>query len=1727
MSSRDFYYGRPRGRGRNRPPRARGFYARGRGRGKEHYKSHGYEDKYYKQSKERYQSSRRRRDRKHSYSRSRSRSRSRSHSRDSHSHYSHKRSRSRSYSRSPSHHRSYSPQSSHGRSHSPSYNRSRSSPRHQSRSPSLSNRHSHSPPYRQNYSPPSPSKSKRSMEKEVDHIPEHPPRSRLQSSPEERKYQEPSVKSARNIEEENTDIKRTHAQSIESSEMTLIWKDDNECRIKEMESMKIRPLKTVKDMPIFSDDELDCSEKQKNNNRYELESGKENDIRTQLLERAMMEKRKLGLDNFGSTDKSSALEALQCYSRDHSPHTEKEEEVKSLKKILCREILEDSKSYLSQEKFYQEPDIFGRKQESSVLQPISSSKPLKSILKVRKTDEYSESCGPDTVIKSAPKKEESFSFLQIPGLGFDDVEDVEEFLYGDSENTSKRSIHASLKSSCPRVGENFDNITKSKSSGWSDEEDNFHNSDKRGMYIRNRTPSPVEGDEKCKTVFSNRKLQSEFEESSRPETQKSSSSYRSASVDDDLIIDLQLPKDNCNFSRIKSPNKEKSSFKELPEKQAYGMWETSERECEISHYSPSRYSRSMENFHSPPLYSSIQRCKIDDIRENKHLKVESDIHQYSSFRSKDSSLKYQSVREYENRKQTDKTSSLSTLYEDLSKEKLRALKEELAHLKSLESKSGSYEQHNYLRKIEKYSPDNSKQIIRLAKKLSPSLDYAPQKNSLERKQLSPDYNVDKTISLDKGEHSSSYDAGDKIFLERRDLNPSYDPSRKILLEEREFSPYRDDRKTSRERVENSPGYDVVRKMSNEGREVSPANGIGRKTSVERKKVSPDYDASLKSFIERRELSPSYDIDRKTLLERRKLSPSYDACRKKLIERREHSPCYDVSRKTSVKKREYSPDYDNGRKPSLERRECSPDYREFSQTSGFEFQGRKLNERERYSLESLKRSPLSGRYKVNEESLRSDSIEKFCRSLEKKAKSSRKYSLEERSSLSPRRNSLDRRHGSRYSYEDTPQHKYSFEKSPERDYMERRRKSPRRSPDISPRREHWNHSPKHLSPSLKRSPENKVCYDSGKPVTMDSDKIDTEACECYGINQSVQNSSFFDCGLSTHPDLNAILQRQPDFGHPVPPTTYPPPTFQESIGPPTSCHMPQDQMFPPPFTSFPPPGYQHLSYSMPPVIPMYSQPIVLPSLSVPPPSLPSQFTQCPPRSNLRVIPLDSNIQSNPVVYAPKPEIKVEPDQKFVNLTEKEMKELVDKKRELRKQLNLLMAEVERLRKTQGEMMRKKQREKDGHKDPLLLENSKLQDEIGKQITDLKKIVEETEKKIKFGMRPFYLQEAESVCQEFKKAEENIEEIMRFEYFDPGSHWCKLCNEVNFTLPQVFDHLHSNKHKQKMDALDRPWASENKKKRPLEKPNVQKIIIPLKGVQFIYPISGFYCSLCKEFMGDGACADEHLKSQEHNRNYTKFTLLNPSYERQWNLDKSTSTVQQEKKRQKEEEKEQLAKRRKQEKEAEKRTKAVKEIEKRNKAEKEKNKEVSELEEDFVTPSTKKPPTPTEEAQEKLKSKGIKLTLLGDKSKSETQKKDVESKRDMKPQVVIIGKAPNYKSMLATSKVEDTKISGFGKFNWKKNEQEEPKDEAKLEPCVGGEKISLRLGGKTLAPNPSSQLLKSGIQLFPLRKGNTSLGARDQGNTSPVLSEDDIAKAFAGQFQSGDASKVSQDPSQEKKV
>ena len=82
---------------------------------------------------------------------------------------------------------------------------------------------------------------------------------------------------------------------------------------------------------------------------------------------------------------------------------------------------------------------------------------------------------------------------------------------------------------------------------------------------------------------------------------------------------------------------------------------------------------------------------------------------------------------------------------------------------------------------------------------------------------------------------------------------------------------------------------------------------------------------------------------------------------------------------------------------------------------------------------------------------------------------------------------------------------------------------------------------------------------------------------------------------------------------------------------------------------------------------------------------------------------------------------------VILTTKEKDKLVKEKEQNQQRLNILEQELTSLRKQQNELMRKRRRQKDGHKDPILMQNSILQDEITKQIAKLR---EEAEEKAKF-------------------------------------------------------------------------------------------------------------------------------------------------------------------------------------------------------------------------------------------------------------------------------------------------------------------------------------------------------------------------------------------------------------
>ncbi|XP_053731680.1 serine/arginine repetitive matrix protein 2 [Synchiropus splendidus] len=268
---------------------------------------------------------------------------------------------------------------------------------------------------------------------------------------------------------------------------------------------------------------------------------------------------------------------------------------------------------------------------------------------------------------------------------------------------------------------------------------------------------------------------------------------------------------------------------------------------------------------------------------------------------------------------------------------------------------------------------------------------------------------------------------------------------------------------------------------------------------------------------------------------------------------------------------------------------------------------------------------------------------------------------------------------------------------------------------------------------------------------------------------------------------------------------------------------------------------------------------------------------------------------------------------------------------------LMKELESLRKQQGELLRKKRREKDGHKDPLLQDISNLQEKLISQIHTLRKEHEAAEKKrseidkvaLILGLSPSDRPQHDprSPPKQEEKKPELIQEIRcktppktlissgqtaaansgkdsvaaeasapssePFEYYDAGNHWCQDCNVTSGSMFDFFTHLHSKHHRKTLDPYNRPWVSPASKMAKVV-PQEEKLTKPAKGSEFLLPVRGFYCLLCKQFYGDAICAEEHVTRHAHNELYKKMTYENHLYEQRRNLDRQASLTSDHKKR-----------------------------------------------------------------------------------------------------------------------------------------------------------------------------------------------------------------------------------------
>uniref|UniRef100_A0A8C2WGQ9 U1-type domain-containing protein n=1 Tax=Cyclopterus lumpus TaxID=8103 RepID=A0A8C2WGQ9_CYCLU len=239
---------------------------------------------------------------------------------------------------------------------------------------------------------------------------------------------------------------------------------------------------------------------------------------------------------------------------------------------------------------------------------------------------------------------------------------------------------------------------------------------------------------------------------------------------------------------------------------------------------------------------------------------------------------------------------------------------------------------------------------------------------------------------------------------------------------------------------------------------------------------------------------------------------------------------------------------------------------------------------------------------------------------------------------------------------------------------------------------------------------------------------------------------------------------------------------------------------------------------------------------------------------------------------------------------EEREKLKQERDVRmKKKEYLMKELERLRKQQGELLRKKRREKGGHKDPLLQEISHLQEEVMAQISNLRKEHEAAEKKrneiekiaLILGLipsdRPRRAQTAAAALRaspDEPPADAPTPPPEPFEYYDAGNHWCKNCNVTSGSMFDYFTHLHSKTHR-KVNMIGRSLYC----RRVVE----TGCVCLAAGSEFLLPVRGFFCLLCKQFYGDAICAEEHVTTHAHNEKYKKQMYENPLYEQRRNLDR----------------------------------------------------------------------------------------------------------------------------------------------------------------------------------------------------------------------------------------------------
>ena len=172
------------------------------------------------------------------------------------------------------------------------------------------------------------------------------------------------------------------------------------------------------------------------------------------------------------------------------------------------------------------------------------------------------------------------------------------------------------------------------------------------------------------------------------------------------------------------------------------------------------------------------------------------------------------------------------------------------------------------------------------------------------------------------------------------------------------------------------------------------------------------------------------------------------------------------------------------------------------------------------------------------------------------------------------------------------------------------------------------------------------------------------------------------------------------------------------------------------------------------------------------------------------------------------------------------------------------------------MRNKRRDRDGFKDPMMLELRKMQEDIKKKLEEVNKFRVEIDKKIRAfnkaiqsSQDPYNLSASHDKPSNYEAQllqnslisstddndEEDEEDEYEYEnstkeYYDPGSHWCRDCDKMVSKLDEYFEHLHTKDHWKVAHTDVKPWKKAKRQAYPnASKQPAVKTKTAIKGPQ----------------------------------------------------------------------------------------------------------------------------------------------------------------------------------------------------------------------------------------------------------------------------------------------------------